>query len=142
MKIKIVESWFNEETGVSKVVINTDRGIFCGTAQLHEEDRDIASNFAGCEYAEMRAIVKYFKRRAKDTQIKITGLQNYEKRLLGRKDYQKHSVENRQLRKYMKQLEQEKIDWEEKASSLENKIQIAMKNREKMVREMTKKSEE
>lgn len=142
MKIKIVESWFNEETGVSKVVINTDRGIFCGTAQLHEEDRDIASNFAGCEYAEMRAIVKYFKRRAKDIQIKITGLQNYEKRLIGRKDYQRHSVENRQLRKYMKQLEQEKIDWEDRASSLENKIQITMKNREKMVREMTKKSEE
>lgn len=141
MKIKIIESWFNEETGVSKVVINTDKGIFCGTAQLHDEDRDIASNFAGCEYAEMRAIVKYFKRRAKDIQIKITGLQNYEKRLIGRKDYEKHSVENRQLRKYMKQLEKEKLDWEERVNSLEEKIQIAMTNREKMVREMTKKSE-
>lgn len=142
MKIKIKNSNYDKETGISTIVILTDCGEFKGKAVLHEEDRDIESSFAGCQIAEMRAIVKYFKYRVKVTKIKIEGLINYEKTLKNRKDYNKHSIENRKLRRYIKELENEKNNWEERARSLKNNVYESMKAREKMVRKMMKEKSE
>ena len=57
MKIKLLSSNYDEETGISVASIQTDYGIFTGTSKLHEEDKHISSHYAGCQYAETKAIL-------------------------------------------------------------------------------------
>ena len=57
--IQTKDTNYNAETGISTAWIATDLGDFYGEAKLAPEDKDIASSFAGCRYAEMRAIIKY-----------------------------------------------------------------------------------
>jgi hypothetical protein len=63
--VHLINSDYNEETGVSKVLIDTDLGSFYGFAKLHPEDSDYASKFTGCRYAEIRATIKYLKMKQK-----------------------------------------------------------------------------
>jgi len=65
INIKIIDSDFNTETGISTTKILTDLGSFTGTAKLHPDDQDKASRFAGCRYAEIRATIKYMKMKKK-----------------------------------------------------------------------------
>ena len=53
MKIQIstISSDYDETTGISKTVIMTDLGSFDGYAKLHPDDKDFASEFAGCRLA-------------------------------------------------------------------------------------------
>ena len=62
MKIKLIDSWYDEESGNSYAKIRTDYGEFEGWSTLHEEDADLASKYAGCQYAETRAVLKYMKK--------------------------------------------------------------------------------
>lgn len=64
-KVKLIESNYNSETGVSYAIIETDLGNFRGKAKLHPEDAAIASSFAGCQYAERRAVLKYLAKKQK-----------------------------------------------------------------------------
>ena len=70
MKIKLIHSEYNEETGRSYVKIATDCGIFDGEAFLHPDDAKFASKYAGCEYAETRALIKYMSRKAQNAKVK------------------------------------------------------------------------
>lgn len=63
--IHLIKANYNEETGVSTVMINTDLGAFFGKAKLHPEDKNFASKYTGCRYAETRAIIKYLKMKQK-----------------------------------------------------------------------------
>lgn len=63
--IHLIEADYNEETGVSTVMIDTDLGAFYGKAKLHDEDKDYASKYTGCRYAETRATIKYLKMKQK-----------------------------------------------------------------------------
>ena len=49
MKIKLIESNFDRETGVSYAKIQTDYGVFAGSAKLHEEDKDPLFSI-GCQH--------------------------------------------------------------------------------------------
>ena len=99
MKIRMIYSNFDEETGISTVTINTDYGQFTATSKLHEEDRQISSHFAGCKYAEMKAIIMYMRKRIEVINYEITGLENCKKVLEGKKEYNHNSIENRTIRK-------------------------------------------
>ena len=46
-------------------MIDTDLGAFIGQAKLHDEDKDYASKYTGCRYAETRATIKYLKMKQK-----------------------------------------------------------------------------
>ena len=63
--IHLIKADYNEETGVSTVMIDTDLGAFYGKAKLHDEDKDYASKYTGCRYAETRATIKYLKMKQK-----------------------------------------------------------------------------
>lgn len=52
---------YDEETGVSKVRIQTPYGVFKGKAKLHPDDINYDSRYAGCELAELRAVIKAYK---------------------------------------------------------------------------------
>ena len=61
--IKLLHSNYDEASGHSYVKIGTDCGIFEGHAFLHPEDSEVASSFFGCEIAEYRATLEYFKKK-------------------------------------------------------------------------------
>ena len=118
MKIKLLNSNYDEETGISTASIQTDYGIFTSTSKLHEEDKDIVSTYAGCQYAETKAILKYMKYRTKLIKQQIKGLEDCQKALMNLKDYNHNSVENRTIRKQIYLLKRQKKDFENRISSL------------------------
>lgn len=138
MRIKLIKSEYDKETGISTATISTDYGIFTGTSKLHEEDKHLESNFAGCHYAEMRAIIKYMKHRLKLLNEHIKALEDYKKVVEGKKDYEHNSSENRSLRKRIYILKKQKEQWISKINSLNNKILDSMNQREKFIKSLEK----
>lgn len=90
---------FDQESGISTVIIDTDLGVFTGKSTLHEEDRDIKSIFQGCKYAEMRAMIKYGKEKIKLLKIKVKTLEEIINGMEKLNDYDKNCHEARYLRK-------------------------------------------
>lgn len=142
MKIKLIESWFNEEDGVSYAKINTDSGEFEGWSQLHEEDKSISSTFAGCQYAETKAILKYMKHRIKILNERIKALEDCQRVIMYKKDYEHNSVENRTIRKQIYLLKKQRTDWKERRNSLTFKLIESMNKREELINKMTKTKKE
>ena len=85
LKIKTTYSDFNKETGISTTVILTDLGHFLGTARLHPDDKETASRYAGCRYAEMRATTKYVKAKKKAIQEEIKLLNRLDSKITNKK---------------------------------------------------------
>lgn len=141
MKIKMTYSNFDENTGISEVIIMTDIGEFKGTSKLHEEDRNISSHFAGCRYAEMRAIIKYMKQKVKNLQMQIKGLEDFQSNLATRVDYNHNSIENSKARRRIYELKKQVVTWKEKINSLTTKMLTMMEQRDKIVETMSRKDE-
>ena len=138
MKIKLTKSNFDEETGISNVVISTDLGEFNGTSKLHDEDRNISSSFAGCRYAEMKAIIKYMRQKIKNIQMQIKGLEDFQSNLATRADYNYNSIENSKARRRIFELKKQIISWNKKIDSLTARMLDMMTQREKIVKTIRK----
>lgn len=59
--MKFISSSYSPKTGKSEVVMQHLGVKFKGTAQLHPDDQEHASNFAGCYLAELRAKILALK---------------------------------------------------------------------------------
>ena len=122
MKWKILNADFNRETGISKVNILTDLGNFEGKSKLHEEDKDIISNFEGCRYAELRAVVKYIKAKIKNQKIKVNTIKNLIINMEKLYNYAENTPEARFVRKQF-YIEQKNLqDLKEILKRLEEKV--------------------
>jgi len=135
-KIKLIDSWYDEENGNSYAKIRTDYGDFEGWSYLHEEDADIASRYAGCQYAETRAVLKYIKKRINILAYQIKALMNCQKQIESRASCSPDSAECRALRKQLFILQAEKKDWQSRYDSLSEKNYKAMSNRRKIIEHM------
>ena len=62
-KYHIANAEYNKDTGFSLIEISTPIGSFFGDARLNPEDREAGcdSRFFGCQLAELRATIKYYK---------------------------------------------------------------------------------
>ena len=141
MKIKMIKSNFDEITGISEVTIATDIGEFSGTSKLHDEDRNISSSFAGCQYAEMRAVIKYMKRKIHDLDMQIKGLTDFQSSLKCRKDYNHISIENSKVRRRIYELNKQKEIWEKRINSLHERMLRNMEQREKVIEKIINKGD-
>lgn len=141
MKIKMIKSNFDEITGISEVTIATDIGEFSGTSKLHNEDRSISSSFAGCQYAEMRAVIKYMKRKMHDLDMQIKGLTDFQSSLKCRKDYNHISIENSKARRRIYELNKQKEIWEKRMNSLYERMLRNMEQREKVIEKIINKGD-
>lgn len=141
MKIKMIKSNFDEITGISEVTIATDIGEFSGTSKLHDEDRNISSSFAGCQYAEMRAVIKYMKRKIHDLDMQIKGLTDFQSSLKCRKDYNHISIENSKARRRIYELNKQKEIWEKRINSLHERMLRNMEQREKVIEKIINKGD-
>ena len=145
MRYKLLYSNFNKETGTSKVIIRTPLGDFEGHTKIHKEDQDIQSIFQGCRYAEIRAIIKYYKEKLKIQKNKIITLEQIIKGMEKLNNYNKNSLEARYLRKqyyiqksifkkYQKEIENSEND-------LLNVMQNYRKDYEKFIEKISKEKE-
>ena len=141
MKIKMIKSNFDEITGISEVTIATDIGEFSGTSKLHDEDRNISSSFAGCQYAETRAIIKYMKRKMHDLDMQIKGLTDFQSSLKCRKDYNHISIENSKARRRIYELNKQKEIWKKRMNSLYERMLRNMEQREKVIEKIINKGD-
>ena len=122
MKIKLVNAEYIPSSGVSYAVIKTKYGMFSGKARLHPDDKEKASNYIGCEYAEARATAKALKAELKEKRLILKEFENFEKRMKGYKNYNPYSFEMSKLRKKIYELRAEVEDLKKTINGVENTI--------------------
>lgn len=137
MKTKITKELYDEATGITTVELTTDYGKFIGTCKLHEEDRDKFSNFCGYEYAEIRALIKYVKKRIEVLRYKIKGLTDYYNVINNVKDF--NSYEKRRLEKHINILQKEQDDWKNRLVSLQVRLNREIHFRDEFLEKITRK---
>lgn len=141
IKIKTIMSDYNQDTGLSKVTIATDLGQFTGYAKLHPEDKEIASNYAGCRYAEMRATVKYMKVKRRIAEYKLEPLNRIYNDLKSSKNFNENNKGVKMLQKQIYLLEDEKESFKNNVRSLESALSLAIEERPKIIEQMKKRKE-
>lgn len=138
MKTKLIFSKYEESTGVSISVIRCRYGEFTGIARLNPEDRANASSFVGCEIAERRAVIKALKAQLREVKAMQKAVEMIIEELEKSKTYQKHSVENRRLRKsywlYQKQI----LDIKKNISDIEESINTKLSERATILKRFSK----
>lgn len=124
---KLLYSNFNKDTGISTVIIRNKYGTFKGKSKLHESDKDYASNYAGCRFAEMKAEIKCLKKQKADKRLRLTELKYFKKMLEDTKGYNSESLEARKLRKRIyilnKEIQQLDDTINKAAAALKQEIQ-------------------
>ena len=136
IQMKTIASDYNEETGLSIVTISTDLGMFTGTAKLHPEDAEIASHFAGCRYAEMRAGIKYMKAKARETKQVLDSLTKIYKNLKQMNSFDKNFKGVKLFEKEIYLLEDEVETFKNNAKTLKERLDKAINTRPDIIKEI------
>lgn len=109
MKFVLINSDYDEVTGVSKVTIGTSIGEFTGYSHCAVEDQPFASRYHGCSYAEWKARIKASKAYAARAYQEWKTLNDFYKILAGTRTFNPKAYHVRQLLKQMdKKLEERK----------------------------------
>lgn len=139
IQMKTIASNYNETTGISKVTVATDLGEITGYASLHPDDKDIASNFAGCRYAEMRAGIKYMKEKVRISKYQLEPLKRIYNDLSQKKYYNKNNNGAKMLEKEIYKLEDDIETYKTNIKTLTERLQTAIDSRDNIVKDMMKK---
>ena len=139
IQMKTIASDYNKTTGISKVTVATDLGEITGYASLHPDDKDIASNFAGCRYAEMRAGIKYMKEKVKISKYQLEPLKRIYNDLSQKKYYNKNNNGAKMLEKEIYKLEDDIETYKTNIKTLTERLQTAIDSRDNIVKDMMKK---
>lgn len=145
IKYSLIYSKYNPETGVSKVWIKNRYGTFMGKSRLHKEDKDYVSSYAGCRFAEMKAIIKTYKRKVQNLKLRLKELIYFQSMLEQTKGYNSESIEARKLRKRIYLLKEEIKKEEHNIDVYEENFQKEIKQRDasiKFLRNFQKKKNE
>ena len=142
IRIKTIDSDYNAETGISKVTIATDCGLFNGVAKLHEEDREYKSSFSGCRYAELKAIIKYMKRKAYICNYQLKTLNILKKDIENRKFFDDNELSYKLLLKQIENIEKDKTQFKENIHSLKERLKNEIAYREQVLKDLQKKKSE
>ena len=136
IQMKTIASDYNENTGISMVRLSTDIGIFEGYASLHPEDAEIASRFAGCRYAEMRAGIKYMKAKARIAKYQLDVLNRIYKNLKQMNSFDENYKGAKLLEKEIYLLEDEVETFKSNAKTLQERLDKAIDTRPDMIKNL------
>ena len=139
IQMKTIASDYNEETGLSAVTITTDFGDFIGYAKLHPDDAEIASHFAGCRYAEMRAVIKYMKEKIKISQYQLKPLKKIYYNLFNNRYYDIKNKGFKLLEKEMYLLEDDIETYKQYVKSLNERIKRDIDERPNIINKIMNK---
>lgn len=92
---------YDEELGISRATLFVENNLFAGMTFLREEDADVASSFAGCQFAEIKAKIKYLKHLYKRENLKLQAIKNLYHQITQLKEfeYDEHTRTCRHIRK-------------------------------------------
>lgn len=138
-KLKTIASSYNPETGISTATVSTEIGIFNGLARLHPDDKEIASKFAGCEYAEMRAILKYAKEKIKIINYQLEPLEKIYNDLKNRKYFKERNTGVRLLQNEIKELKDTRTIIQIQAKNLADTLQKNINTRPDIIKSIQEK---
>ena len=141
IKNYIVYSKYNPETGLSKVWIKNKYGTFMGKSRLHLEDKEFASEYIGCHFAEMKATINAYKKKKQDLQLRLKELNYFYEVLKSTKYINLDSIETRKLRKRIYILEREIKKVDQEINNLKSEFQYEVKARDEGI-ELLKKIKE
>ena len=128
--LKLIESHFDEESGISCVTLDTDLGKFYGYAFLNkEEDADIASSYFGCELAEMEATLQYYIKKRYILAQGLEALYRFRVDLKRNPQYNSESFEFELLEKRITQKENQKRLYDVMIKNLKNAIKVRPEQR-------------
>ena len=116
MKDKIINSFIDEETGISRIVIKNKYGEFCGFAFCNEKDKPTFSKYVGARYAEIKANMEFYKFRIKQEKIKLKAIKDLEKDI-------KHnisSLDSPEQKAIMRRINLAKRDYTDRISCYQN----------------------
>ena len=142
IKIKPFSSSYDENTGISKVVLATDLGLITGYSSLHPDDKEIASNFAGCRYAEMRAGIKYMKEKIKIAKYQLKTLKKIYDNLKNNKNYNMNNKGIKLLEKEIYILEDDIETYKNNIKTLNDRLQKAINTRPDILKEIKNKKQD
>lgn len=74
--MKFLYGYFHPQTGESVVALADKNGVYTGQARLHPDDKDYASEFAGCRLAERRAWIQYLRKECRRKQIMLNTIKD------------------------------------------------------------------
>lgn len=74
MKGTILYAEYNESTGVSVVTKQTKYGTFTRSVHVHPQDEDIANQYDGCYFAELKCDIAAYQERAKFMRERAKGI--------------------------------------------------------------------
>lgn len=132
---KIKDIIYDKESGMSCAEITTELGNFAGYAFLNPEDKEIESNFLGCEIAEYRAVINYLKEARHRVNIGLHAL--YKARNMFKKSNQDYSTLEKTIANYERENEEYKQDIQEINSAIDKKLD----DRIRILNKITKKKE-
>ena len=118
----LMNSNYDETTGVSTVTINTDVGMFTGTAKCHPDEK-YKSKFFGCQIAEGRALLAYQRELVKIGNAQLTALFNLNTTVCQMRDYKKDNMYTSKIRRAM----YEKQKWIENIKQKMERTEDAIK---------------
>lgn len=129
--IKMIYSNYDKGTGISTVTLRTQFGDITRTTKLHEDDKEIASTYAGCQYAELKCLSVYMKKMAVAIQYQINGLMNLKDRIECTKAFDKDNInwEVKTLYKEINRLKKERTFYKKASKDLYVSILQQDKNR-------------
>ncbi len=76
MKGTILYAEYDESTGVSVVTKQTKYGTFTRSVRVHPQDKDVANQYDGCYFAELKCDIAAYKERAKFMRERAKGIQH------------------------------------------------------------------
>ena len=74
MKGTILYAEYDEGTGVSVVTKQTKYGTFTRSVRVHQQDEDIANQYDGCYFAELKCDIAAYQERAKFMRERAKGI--------------------------------------------------------------------
>lgn len=104
MSFETIDTGYLEFSGTSIAIVRKGQNTFTATVALHDEDRDVASSFAGCQFAEIKAIIKGLKYDLAERRKELRTLEILYKDIINLRDFAalKHSQPVRFIRKQIK----------------------------------------
>lgn len=76
MKGTILYAEYDEATGISKVIKQTKYGTFTRSVRVHPEDEDVANQYDGCYFAELKCDIAAYQQKAKFLRERAKGIEH------------------------------------------------------------------
>ena len=130
-KFKATTSW-NAEAGIYDIILHSDMGDCHGRSVMHADDAKHKSEYFGGRLAEMRALVVYFKRRAKHERAEANALMKYLNSMRGTRTFKPWDFWVTQLEKEIGRKFLKAEEWKNKANDMKKYIAEAIAARDAM----------